>query len=339
MAKNKRRAPKGQHFGEPNYFQSADYNEKTRLMYQNWIIELAINRFRWVGLPETCDERALEWALLNSGQATICKPSNEHLLPMWVSLPAVFDGEMNMYGNPTAWRAVGLNGDTNFRSDWNNGAFIRYSKSRINPWIAIQLFATRLTHITRTEDINLFNQHTPMVIVAPDEMSLDATNLFKNISGYEPAVIVTKTFDNIDIKAISTEVPYIGLDLNVAKQQIFNDLFSFLGIEHLAFEKGERMIEEEARGNSYPTSLMLLNCLSERRKAADYLNKVFGFDIHVYFNNDVESYNFNFLSDYERMANAGLIGAGGGSVDGDNDGVADEQLQNEGREYEHGEDE
>ena len=325
---NKNRGKKGCHFGEPNYWQSSDYNRRTRLMFEEWILQLAINRFRWVGLPDTCDVRVLEWALHTGGQAAICKPSGDDMPPVWFSLPSVLDGELNVYGVPTGWRCNGVANGTHFRSDWDNGAWVWYSKSQFGVWNAIQLFSTRLTHLVRTEDINLFHQQTPMLITAPDNFKRDAENAFKQIAGGEPAIIANKTFEDIEIKAISTEQPYIGLDLNVALQNMWNSVYRFLGIEHLAFEKGERMIEEEARGNTYPTALMLLDCLDARREACAYLNENFGLDVQVYFNSDVESYNFNFLGDIERLANAGIIG-NEQPIDRDNDGVVNEEPKDD----------
>ena len=322
---NKNRGKKGCHFNEPNYWQSADYNRRTRLMFEEWILQLAINRFRWVGLPDTCDVRVLEWALHTGGQAAICKPSGDDMPPVWFSLPSVLDGDLNVYGVPTGWRCKGVANGTHFRSDWDNGAWVWYSKSQFGVWNAIQLFSTRLAHLVRTEDINLFHQQTPMLITAPDNFKRDAENAFKQIAGGEPAIIANKTFEDIEIKAISTEQPYIGLDLNVALQNQWSTIFRFLGIEHLAFEKGERMIEEEARGNTYPTALMLLDCLDARREACTYLNENFGLDVQVYFNSDVESYNFNFLGDVERLANAGIIGEPSNQIDRDNDGVRNEE--------------
>ena len=319
---NKNRAKKGCHFGELNYWQSADYNRRTRLMYQEWILQLAINRFRWVGLPDTCDVRVLEWALHTNGAAAICKPRDENLPPVWYSLPSVHDGRLTVYGMPTAWRCNGVSGDTHFGSDWDNGAWMWYNKSRFGVWNAIQLFSTRLAHMTRTEDINLFHQQTPMLITAPDHFKRDAENVFKQIAGGEPAIIANKTFDDIEIKAISTDKEFIGIDLNLAMQSYWADIYRYLGIEHLAFEKGERLISDEVRGNNYSTNLMLLDCLDARREACDYLNRKFGFDIHVYFNSDVESYNFNFLADVERVANSGLVGDA--PIDRDNDGKTEE---------------
>lgn len=321
----KNRARKGCHYGEVNYWQSADYNRRTRLMWQEWILQLAINRFRWVNLPDTCDVRVLEWALHAGGAAAICQPLSDDLPPLWCSLPCVTNGHLNMYGVPTAWRCNGVSGDTHFASDWSKGAWIWYNKSRFGIWNAIQLFSTRLTHITRTEDINLFHQQTPMLITAPDDFKRDAINTYKQIAGGEPAIIANKRFEDIEISAINTDMPYIGLELNTAQMNMLNTIYRYLGIEHLAFQKNERMVTDEVRGNTYPTNLMLLDCLDARREACDYLNNNFGLDVQVYFNYDVESYNFNFLMDVERVSASGLMANADTPIDQDGDGVVNEE--------------
>ena len=71
------------------------------------------------------------------------------------------------------------------------------------------------------------------------------------------------------------------------------------------------MIEDEARANTAPTNIMLLDCLQARRQAANALNRRFGLNIEVYFNDDWESYNYNYANNLEAQAQDGLIVAGG----------------------------
>ena len=78
----------------------------------------------------------------------------------------------------------------------------------------------------------------------------------------------------------------------------------------MAFEKGERMIEDEARANSAPTNLSLLNCLQARRQFAAWMNSEFGMQLECVFNDDYESYNWNYLHNVESMAQDGLLGGG-----------------------------
>ena len=67
------------------------------------------------------------------------------------------------------------------------------------------------------------------------------------------------------------------------------------------------MIEHEVTANTAPTNIMLLDCLNARRQAARELNRRFGLNIEVYFNDDFESYNFNYENNIEALAQDKVI--------------------------------
>lgn len=303
MGKNKNRRG----FSPTNFWESDAYNQ---FAYQNNIdtlLALAMNRFRWVGLPDTCDERFLEKQLHKTGMATICHP--QEMPDMWQTLIAMPFGEFNAYGIPTQWRAKGWEMRTEYEVTPDNGELVYYSRSRVNPWNGLAMFALKMTHYQRTEDINLSHQHKPWILIAPQEKRQELMNFYKQVSGYEPAILGDRgTLDLAQsVTTIPTEVPFIGEDLARAYQNVLNNALMYLGIPHLAFEKGERMIEDEARANTAPTNIMLLNCLSARRDAAKALNRRFGLNIEVYFNDDWESYNFNYVNNIESMAQDGVL--------------------------------
>lgn len=294
-------------FFADNFWQSANFNQRAYAKNMSMLISLAINRFRWDGLPDTCDARFLEWQLHRCGMATMCHEKN--LPDVWQTLIASPFGEFDVYGYPLRWRATGYGDATNYDVSRENGELCYYSFSRTNPWNALEIFARKLTHYERTEDINLFHQHKPFVFVAPQAQQQQLANLFKQVAGGEVAVLGDKGAYDIanSVTKIDTEVPLITEDLARSKLNVFNDALLFLGIPHLAFEKGERMIEDEARANTAPTNVMLLDCLQARR---DFCKKMkrFGLKINVYFNDDLESYNFNYLNNVEARAQDGLIG-------------------------------
>ena len=123
------------------------------------------------------------------------------------------------------------------------------------------------------------------------------------------------------LKVIDTKVPLITEELARSHQNVLNQALLYLGIPHLAFEKGERMIEDEARANTAPTNIMLMDCLQARREFCDKVNEKFDLDVHVYFNEDLESYNFNYTNNIEQMAQDKLIT----SIDGN---LSDELTAN-----------
>ena len=307
MSKKKNR----ENYFADNFWQNAAYNQRVFVKNLDECLALAMNRFRWEGLPETCDVRFLEWQLHKSGIATIAydESMNERV---WCSIMATLGGRYNMYGLPVSWRARGYGGLADFEVKAGvNGEIVYYSDTRINPWNALEIYARKLTHYDRTEDINLSHQHKPWVFIAPQEKKLELTNLLKDVSGGEPAVLGDNNLLDIvnKVTAIDTGVPLLTNELALSRQNCYNQLLLYLGIPHLAFEKGERMIEDEARANSAPTNVMLLNCLKARRDAIKKLQKISSDfnNVEVIFNEDWESYNFNYTHNVEQKAQDGII--------------------------------
>ncbi len=309
MSKRNRRK-KGEFLGD-HFWQTDSYNARTFQKNFDMLLSLALNRFRWVGLPDTCDSRYLEWVLHRNGLATLSY-DKEQPTRIYTTLQAMPYGAYNMYGLPTQWRAVGYDGLTDYECDNDNATLCYYSNSRFSPWNALEIYARKMAHYERTEDVNLSQQMKPFIGIAPQEKKLELVNLLKQIEGGEPAILGdTGLLDLVNkVTVIDTKVPIITEELARSHQNVLNQALLFLGIPHLAFEKGERMIEDEARANTAPTNVMLLDCLKARRDFCDKANAKFGLDIHVYFNEDLESYNFNYLNNIEQMAQDGYTGEG-----------------------------
>ena len=305
MGKNR---DKRQQFYSDRFWETDNYNFRTVQMYLDMILSLAINRFRWVNLPDSCDARFLEKTLHRTGIATLSHMENTP--DALTTLQAMPEGVYNMYGNPTKWRAVGFDGLTNYECTDENGVLCWYSQTRLNPWNALEIFARKMAHYSRTEDVNLSQQMKPFIGIAPQEKRLELVNLLKQVEGGEVAILGDNGLYDLASKVtvIDTKVPFIGEELNLGLTNVMYQLLLFLGVPHLAFEKGERMIEDEARANSAATNLMLLDCLQARRDFARRANDKFGLDIQVVFNDDFESYNFNYTNNIESLAQDDLIG-------------------------------
>lgn len=313
MGRNRRK--KGAFFSD-RFWESADYNTRTYYKNLDLLFSLAVNRFRWVNLPETCDARFLEKTLHQNGIATLSHMQTDDV-PVFTTLIAMPNGEYNMYGLPVKWRAVGYDGLTDYEVTNDNGALCYYSYSRNSPWNALEIFARKMAHYERTEDVNLTQQMKPFIGIAPQEKRLELVNLLKQVEGGEPAILGDEGLIDIinRITVIDTKVPIITEELARSAQNVLNQALLYLGIPHLAFEKGERMIEDEARANTAPTNIMLLDCLQARRQFCEVVNERFGLDVQVYFNDDWESYNYNYTNNIEQMAQDKLILSNDGTFD------------------------
>lgn len=260
---------------QATYWQTEAYNQQLFNMFQNDLIELALSRFRWVGLPETCNERYLEWTLLTEGAATLAYPSltSETLL----SLKCAQQGAPNMYDEPRSWRALGATGKTNFMCNWTNGVWIWENSTRYPLMVKINIWARELADIMRTKQINRYHMRMPLVITGPQDRAFDVQNFYKNIANGEPFVLAYDNFSDIQTSATMPERAreYIGDKLQAEWSNTWDAIYRELGIDSMPF-KEERMIEDEVNSTMQPTELARLSPLTTRRAACDKLNARFG---------------------------------------------------------------
>lgn len=295
---------------QDHYWQTSLLNSVTYQMYRNWILTLMTNRFRWVGLPDTCDERYLEVTLALEGVATIARPTDG--IPAWVSTKAT-SGRLNIYDNPTEWDSTGNNG-WSFHVTPLNGVLVWDNRLRVSHYDLVHAYALRLAEYDRVLDVNLQQQKVPWFITGPQEKRLDMVNLLKQALGGEPAVIGMKGIETIDWNALPLSTEFIGEEIQTAKARTWNELYTALGIPNVD-SKQERMIEAEVKNSDDPTDIMALDGLQARRQAADYLNDTFGMNVGVYWNRDIESQNFNYMAnikEQEEVANDGDTDSGDG---------------------------
>lgn len=293
--------------GAPLYWQTDEYNSLCFNVNVDMLLSIAMNRFRWVGLPSTCDARFLELQLHQTGLATICH--NPETPDIWQTLIAMPQGEFNDYGIPVQWRGKGWT-TTEFNVTPANGELVYYSQTRLNPWSAIIQYATKLTHIQRTSDVNLMQQQKPWVMLMPQEKKLELANIYKMASGFEPVILGDSNnkalldLNNGNCFTLDLKVPFIGKDLSELYQNTLNEYLLYMGVPHIMYEKNERMISEEATAGNATSNILLKNCLDSRRYACKQLRERFPHvfsDLYVYLNDDFESYNFNYLNNQELL--------------------------------------
>lgn len=292
-------------YGNWEYWQSASANQRTYLYYVDIITKMALSRFRWINLPETCDERYLELTLVTQGMASIAFPRK--MEGTFLSLQCAQQGQPNMYDRPIRWLAIGQNG-SKYSCDAKNGVVVFDNETRYPLMAGIQLYANELTHLRLTRRMNRMHQQIPFILTGPQERRQDMVNLFKQVAGGEPAILATDDIQQIGYDAMSTGVEFIGEQLAVDEQNIWSRIYTMLGLTNTTM-KQERMTEDEIRAQKAPSELVLESCLIERRKAAKELNERFGAylkePIEVVMRQDNESQNWNISHNVKSQLEAG----------------------------------
>ncbi|MBR3226883.1 MAG: hypothetical protein IKF78_16335 [Atopobiaceae bacterium] len=282
------------------YWGSLSYNGQLLSVYKNIFYMLAMTRFEWIGLPKTVDPLFLERQLLLGGHATIAQPKKGKQRGFWYSAKCVQTGPLGVYDYPKSWQAYNRD-QLRFNATGKNGVWIYDNVMRFPLCAALDIFARELVDVQKTEQVNRFWQKLPFILVAPDDMELSANNLLSQVMGGEPAIAANRYVKDMEPYRLGFDVPFLGRELNAAEQNVLNKVYTILGIANLTF-KSERMIEDEVHDMGEPSTLMALAALTERRRAADYLNTRFGMNVSVVWRTDYQSENFNLLESIEKSA-------------------------------------
>lgn len=282
------------------YWGSFDYNARLYNAYLNQVMQLAISRYEWRGLPATVDPIWLERTILCKGQATIARPKKGKRRGFWYAAEVMTDGPLNIYDRPSKWEAYSRS-LLRFKVTPLNGVIVYDNVTRVPMLDAIDLAVRELVDIQKTKQVNRFHQKIPYIIVTDPDQELSAENLLLNIMSGQPATIANNAISNIETHTLDTKVPYLGAELTAAEQNVWNRIYTMLGIANVTF-KSERMIEDEVRTMSEPASMMSLSGLLERRRAADQLSSLTGHEVTVIWRADNTSENINAIENVQTAA-------------------------------------
>lgn len=265
--KDRRQSP----YDIDNYWQSAGYNSELFIMYRQQIMKLAMNRYKWINLPITCNERYLEYTLLTQGIATIAFPKKQR--GIFYSTQVAQMSPPNIYNNPSKWESIGNNG-WRFYCNNTNGVIVWDNRARYPLMQMIDIWARELVDVRRCKQLNRMHTKVPFIIKCAPQQEQQAINIYKQISGGEPAIIQTTGMETIDIDVLKTDVPFLGEELTQEEMNTWASIYQYLGITNLTF-KAERMVQDEVNKRDEPTDIIKLDGLNCRREACDRLNTLF----------------------------------------------------------------
>ena len=236
------------------YFdESALNNNRNYIHYFNRLLELSISMFEWKNLPDTVDDRFLEYTLF-----------------------------MRI---PIRRRAYAVNGYQRELTD-KDSVLIYNNEIRTNSVELVRIFAHRLWDFDCIIGINARAQKTPVLVQGTEQQRLTLLNLYKEFDGNAPVIFGDKNLDINALKAIKTDAPYVGDKLYQLKTQYWNEALTYLGISNVTFQKKERLISDEVMRQQGGTIASRYSRLNSRRRAAEEINRMFGLNIEVDFRED-----------------------------------------------------
>lgn len=224
---------------------SIDMNELSYRVYYNRMYGIACSVFEWIGLPSTVNTIMLEEYLLTRG---MCCLYYDEIVEEWHVLPFTYRDGFDIQGYPIIRNVFSRFTDFHRKVDSTNSFVIFDNKSRTNETMDIvEYYANRIWDYDRTIDINASTQKTPALICGDRRASLTIRNAYQQWQGNMPAITVGKKFDVNAIKAIKTDVPFIGLEMDELRASIWNEFLTSVGVPNINVRKKERMVSDEVK--------------------------------------------------------------------------------------------
>lgn len=262
-----------------SFIRSALRNTWDYTDYEDMLTEIALSRFEWQGLPDTCDERYLERALFFNGQACFVK---DEVLGSLLSLKVTTSGKFDVYGIPIKRQAYGSN-EYRIKCDNTNSVLVFNNYKRKPTFPVVTNYAMRLYEMDRTIDVNVGAQKTPVLILCDENERLTMENLYTQYEGNRPVIFGKKGLNPDSLTVLKTDAPYVSDKIYNLKTNIFNEALTMLGVANVSIEKRERLVSDEVTKALGGTISNRYAYISMRQHAADQVNKMFGTNIQVKF--------------------------------------------------------
>lgn len=299
--------------GDAGFAQTPDAQREQYIerMLQRNLSELAMNRFKWDNVPESVDIRFVEFNLLVNG---VCVWYWDRGFNKLVAVQGASTGYMNYTQNPVAFTVIGPGTQV-----MGGKETIAYTPKTLSAYIPqvhkgspdardkgfgmwpnylrapdidiVMIYATRLATLDRTLEINTKNARRNKVVTANSNNQLSLSNISRQQDEGLQQIMV-KENANLE-EAISVLdlgiLPDSYEKLAILRRGWWNECMGLLGIAGANQDKKERLVAAEVSANDNQTDSMRYVALQARRQALAHINEVFGLDIKVDFNTEVEA--------------------------------------------------
>ena len=267
-----------------------DLNAFTFTDYFYRLMLLAKSVFKWNNLPNGIDEKWIEKYLFTEGCCMFFRDDTKGFMVA----KAATAGRLNYYDEPrklraTAYDYINTKEYKNYMGkditpnefNYEDCVLIRNNDEMIPTAPTIQLYSIRLADISRTIDVNVHAQKTPLIIKCSNRQLMTLKQVFKQWTGNEPVIFGDKDLETNEIKVLKTDAPIVFDKLQIQKHAIWNEVMTFLGVNNANMDKRERLVDDEVEANNEQIELSAQVMLKARQRACELINKLYGLNVSV----------------------------------------------------------
>lgn len=262
-------------------------NYKTYYSYRvDQLLEWMTQLFTWSGLPDSIPDHVPDLYLYLYGKCgfNYISDSEKKLLCVAVQQfgPTDYITEYSDY----SWATPLHNGQQKINV---NGILATNTKLHQSAWQLIHATASKLAHSDVTYICgNVNGRSTTAVKAASQKFFNDAVEFERRRYNGEHSIAVDKAFSALEFEDMHTNNNINLRELIDTQQLILAEFWECLGVKKL-YEKRERMTAGESNSNANLLHLNIQNMYDSRVKAAESINKMFGTNITVKCNVDLDN--------------------------------------------------
>lgn len=250
------------------------------LVFSDYLYRLTLiarSIFEWENLPKGIDEKWIEKYLFSEGKCVFFKDEEKGFVVAKLSQ----EGTYNYYDEPTLVRPYGNHFMGKILENDIDCVIIRNNDDMIPTYPTIHLYSYKLANISRTIDVNIEAQKTPVIIKCTNKQMQTLKYLMKQRADNEPLIWGDKNLNTDDVGTLSLNAPMVFKDLELQKHMIWNEVMTFLGVNNANQDKKERLVDDEVQANNEQVEASFNIMLKARQQACKRINEIFGTNIQV----------------------------------------------------------
>lgn len=275
----------------PNFKKINKYrNDRSFMNIYSRLVNLSLNSFEWINLPESVNEKYLEGAYLFNGGVALGMDKELG----YVGLPFSNTDKLNIYGESPNILLYGNNGYNKKYVSYIRGAdntlanaVKGYDNPMGYPYIMYIIEASEnISNVLRSGQVAVNKLKNPYILIGNKEDIPNIREVMKKLANNEDAIITADTVNKepdtiLNVKDTSINTAIIDA-LWQQYQRYSNDIQEILGINsNDNIDKKERLLVDEVNSNNESTAISLDLRLKSRKEFCRDVNDLFGLNIDV----------------------------------------------------------
>lgn len=256
-------------------------------VYYRMLRELALNRYKWDGVPDEIDHQFIEKMLMYNSNCIFSYDSDFG----YIALPGTPTAAIDLYGRPLAYTVFSINQRFNKVLSTDDCVVIWPNMLRRSDLDVIEMYSMILSEVSQTIDINTLQLRNPIVMSGPRRQQKTMQKMLEQVEGGAFSYIENDAMtDNIEVKAFQTEMhPDNLVKTQLYKQKAWNECMTYLGINNANQDKAERLVVDEVSANDSQVVTYRLSGIKARKMACEQINDMYGLNMSVEWNSDIDA--------------------------------------------------